>query len=108
MPQKQRQYAPTSCFETFPVPECGIGAVRYSRLVPKDAASAKNLQKRTLTNLYNEHPTWLALAPQENWAPSSPPPTPGLGSSTVMKVSAEAVAALQKALPKCKIVGPAK
>ena len=40
----------------------GIGAVRYPRLVPKDAASAKNLQKRTLTNLYYERLTWLALA----------------------------------------------
>ena len=29
---------------------------------PKDAASAMNLQKRTLTNLYNERPTWLDLA----------------------------------------------
>jgi len=38
----------------------GIGTVRYPRLVPKDVASAKNLQKkRTLTNLYNERPTWL-------------------------------------------------
>jgi hypothetical protein len=39
-----------------------ISTVRYPRLVPKDAASAKNLQKRTLTNLYNERPTWLDLA----------------------------------------------
>jgi hypothetical protein len=28
-----------------------IGAVRYPRLVPKDADCAKRLQKRTLTNL---------------------------------------------------------
>ena len=27
----------------------GIGTVRYPRLIPKDAASAKHLQKRTLT-----------------------------------------------------------
>ena len=40
----------------------GLGTVRYPRLVPKDEETAKKLQKRTLTNLYNERPTWLALA----------------------------------------------
>ncbi len=40
----------------------GIGTVRYPRLVPRDEASAAKLQKRTLTNLYNERPTWLDLA----------------------------------------------
>ena len=40
----------------------GIGTVRYPRLVAKDAEIAKHLAKRTLTNLYNERPTWLALA----------------------------------------------
>ncbi len=40
----------------------GIGVVRYPRLVPKDEDCAKKLQKRTLTNLYNERPTWLDLA----------------------------------------------
>lgn len=40
----------------------GIGTVRYPRLVPKDEACAKQLKKRTLTNLYNERPTWLELA----------------------------------------------
>jgi hypothetical protein len=30
--------------------------------VPKDEYCAKKLQKRTLTNLYNERPTWLDLA----------------------------------------------
>lgn len=30
------------------------------RLVPKDEASAKELKKRTLTNLYNARPAWLA------------------------------------------------
>jgi type II restriction/modification system DNA methylase subunit YeeA len=40
----------------------GIGAARYPRLIPKDAASAQQLQKRTLTNLYNQRPTWLDLA----------------------------------------------
>ena len=40
----------------------GIGTVRYPRLVPKDEECAKRLKKRTLTNLYNERPTWLDLA----------------------------------------------
>ncbi|MCX6909470.1 MAG: hypothetical protein NTY01_15705, partial [Verrucomicrobia bacterium] len=39
-----------------------IGLARYPRLVPKDADCAKQLAKRTLTNLYNERPTWLANA----------------------------------------------
>jgi hypothetical protein len=40
----------------------GIGTVRYPRIVPADDAAAKKLAKRTLTNLYNERPTWLDLA----------------------------------------------
>ncbi|HEU0216768.1 MAG TPA: type IIL restriction-modification enzyme MmeI [Stellaceae bacterium] len=32
------------------------------RLLPKDAAAEKILKTRTLTNLYNERPTWLANA----------------------------------------------
>jgi type II restriction/modification system DNA methylase subunit YeeA len=40
----------------------GIGTVRYPRVVPADEAAAKKLAKRTLTNLYNERPTWLDLA----------------------------------------------
>jgi type II restriction/modification system DNA methylase subunit YeeA len=40
----------------------GIGTVRYPRIVPKDEDCAKRLAKRTLTNLYNERPTWLDLA----------------------------------------------
>ncbi len=44
------------------VDERGIGTVRYPRLVPKDAETAKELKKRTLTNLYNQRPTWLDLA----------------------------------------------
>jgi type II restriction/modification system DNA methylase subunit YeeA len=42
----------------------GIGTVRYPRLVAKDADSATKLKKRTLTNLYNERPAWLANAHQ--------------------------------------------
>lgn len=40
----------------------GIGTVRYPRIVPRDEECAKKLKKRTLTNLYNERPTWLGLA----------------------------------------------
>jgi len=40
----------------------GIGTVRYPRIVPKDEECAKQLKRRTLTNLYNERPTWLDLA----------------------------------------------
>jgi hypothetical protein len=39
-----------------------IAPVRYPRLVPRDAECAASLKKRTLTNLYNERPTWLNLA----------------------------------------------
>lgn len=40
----------------------GIGTVRYRRLVPREDEAAAALKKRTLTNLYNERPTWLDLA----------------------------------------------
>jgi len=39
-----------------------IGLVRYPRIVPRDARSETELKKRTLTNLYNQRPTWLDLA----------------------------------------------
>jgi PKD repeat protein len=39
-----------------------VSHVRFPRLVPKDAACAGLLAKRTLTNLYNKRPTWLDLA----------------------------------------------
>ena len=32
------------------------------RLLPKDEAAAKELKKRTLTNLYNARPAWLGDA----------------------------------------------
>jgi hypothetical protein len=44
------------------VDDRGIGTVRYPRIVAKDEESAKHLKKRTLTNLYNDRPTWLDLA----------------------------------------------
>ena len=104
------RYTPTTCFETFPLPDATTeqqaaiadaakelnelrerwlnppewtreevlefpasavgpwvryvkdGVARYPRRVPKDADAAKQLAKRTLTNLYNERPTWLANA----------------------------------------------
>ncbi|MBI1900260.1 MAG: hypothetical protein HYS13_03980 [Planctomycetia bacterium] len=40
----------------------GIGTVRYTRRVPIDEDTARQLSKRTLTRLYNERPTWLDLA----------------------------------------------
>lgn len=40
----------------------GIGTVRYPRIVPKGDKEAEQLAKRTLTDLYNERPTWLDLA----------------------------------------------
>jgi hypothetical protein len=40
----------------------GIGTARYVRLVPLDDKAGQALKKRTLTNLYNERPTWLANA----------------------------------------------
>jgi type II restriction/modification system DNA methylase subunit YeeA len=43
-------------------PARGVGTVRYPRVVPRDAASAAQLKKRTLTNLYNDRPAWLAAA----------------------------------------------
>jgi hypothetical protein len=39
-----------------------IGTVRYPRIVPNDEECAHELNKRTLTNLYNERPTWIDLA----------------------------------------------
>lgn len=41
---------------------CGVGTVRYPRLVAKGEASAQKLAARTLTNLYKERPMWLDLA----------------------------------------------
>jgi type II restriction/modification system DNA methylase subunit YeeA len=45
--------------------EHGIGAVRWPRVVPKDPDCAGSLKGRTLTNLYNQRPTWLDLAHQK-------------------------------------------
>ncbi len=68
------RYTPTTCFEPFPFPKPteeqreGITAaarrldgLRRNWLNP-DGASEVELKKRTLTNLYNTRPTWLANA----------------------------------------------
>ena len=41
---------------------CPRCLVRIVRAVPRDADCAAKLKKRTLTNLYNERPAWLAHA----------------------------------------------
>jgi len=68
-----------------PLPEgeggkVGIGTVRYPRIVPRDEECARDVKKRTLTNLYNQRPTWLDLAHKKldeavfaayNWDPGT-------------------------------------
>jgi len=74
------RYTPTTCFETFPLPwppgsepagDARVAAVaaaaaaldrlRRSWLDPA-GADAATLKTRTLTNLYNARPSWLANA----------------------------------------------
>jgi len=74
------RYTPTTCFETFPFPwppgeepvdDLRVRAIaaaakelvekRDRWLNPKSATEAE-LKKRTLTNLYNQRPTWLDFA----------------------------------------------
>jgi type II restriction/modification system DNA methylase subunit YeeA len=77
------RYTPTSTFETFPFPWPpgkependprveAIAAAARELVKKRDAwlnppdASAAELKKRTLTNLYNENPTWLQDAHRE-------------------------------------------
>jgi hypothetical protein len=77
------RYTPTSTFETFPFPwppgkepkddprVKAIAAAARELVQKRDAwlnppdASAAELKKRTLTNLYNENPTWLQNAHRE-------------------------------------------
>ena len=42
--------------------EKGIGVVRFPRQVARDEDCARQLAKRTLTNLYNLSSPWLQLA----------------------------------------------
>jgi hypothetical protein len=49
--------------EIVPTAAPGEAPVKYpDRILPRDEAAAKALKKRTLTNLYNERPAWLASA----------------------------------------------
>ena len=68
------RYTPTTCFETFPFPHptdeqrdaiaiaaAELNQLRENWLNPADVSAAE-LRRRTLTNLYNQRPTWLANA----------------------------------------------
>jgi len=74
------RYTPTTCFETFPFPwppgkepidDHRVQAIaaaakdlveKRDRWLNPEGASEADLKKRTLTNLYNQRPTWLDLA----------------------------------------------
>ncbi len=70
------RYTPTTTFETFPFPEPTIdqmeaiaqSAKRLNELrdgwlnPPEGSLGPSLLKRRTLTNLYNERPTWLDMA----------------------------------------------
>ena len=68
------RYTATTTFETFPFPNASTeqvgrisaAAAELDRLrsawLNPEAASAAELKRRTLTNLYNDRPTWLANA----------------------------------------------
>ena len=74
------RYTPTTCFETFPFPTptdeqraaiaaaaAELNGLRENWLNPVDmfggpALNADQLRRRTLTNLYNDYPSWLANA----------------------------------------------
>ena len=64
-------YTPTTCFDTFPFPRpteeqreiigtaaAELNGLREGWLNPPGTSTAE-LRKRTLTNLYNQRPTWL-------------------------------------------------
>lgn len=87
------RYTPTSTFETFPFPYSTpeqeekiadearrLDALRQGWLnPPPESVSLTKLKRRTLTNLYNDPPTWLELSHQSlnavvfdayGWSPS--------------------------------------
>lgn len=71
------RYTPTTTFETFPFPKPDIeqreaiaaAARSLDRLragwLNPEGASAEELRKRTLTNLYNQQPAWLVQTNEE-------------------------------------------
>ena len=72
--ESRPRYTPTTCFETFPFPSptdaqraaiaaaaAELNRLRENWLNPADVSAAE-LRRRTLTNLYNQRPTWLANA----------------------------------------------
>ena len=72
------RYTPTTCFETFPFPAPSpeqraaievaareLNELRETWLNPEGLVGEKELKKLTLTNLYNERPTWLRNAHAE-------------------------------------------
>lgn len=68
------RYTPTTTFETFPFPDCDDEAKEQIARAARSLDERRNgwlnpsgltegeLQKRTLTNLYNRRPEWLAQA----------------------------------------------
>ena len=78
--ESANRYTPTTCFEMFPFPEpteeqreaiataaYELNRLRENWLNPTDlfgnpALDADQLRRRTLTNLYNQYPAWLANA----------------------------------------------
>ena len=74
------RYTPTTTFETYPFPwppgseperDARVEAIaeaarelvgKRDRWLNPEGASDAELKRRTLTNLYNERPTWLAVA----------------------------------------------
>ena len=69
--QSGMRYTPTTCFETFPFPlptdaqrdAIAAAAAELNRLregwLNPEGIGAAELRRRTLTNLYNQRPTWL-------------------------------------------------
>ncbi|MGH9174250.1 MAG: class I SAM-dependent DNA methyltransferase, partial [Vicinamibacterales bacterium] len=93
------RYTPTTCFETFPFPRPTdaqrdaiaaaakhLDKLRCNWLNPAGASEAE-LKKRTLTNLYNARPAWLANATLDRavWlAYGWPEPPEETGDETIL------------------------
>ena len=73
--ESRPRYTPTTCFETFPLPHASpdqqatVGAAareldqsRQNWLNEPEDKRTKKSERRTLTKLYNERPTWLVNA----------------------------------------------